>query len=58
MLKGWRTITFNLITIAVAGVQAVDPAILGPQGMLITVGVNTLGNMLLRLVTTTPVGTK
>lgn len=56
MLKGWKTILFNTATIVVAGAQAVDPTILGPQGMIVTTIIAALGNMILRTLTNTPVG--
>jgi hypothetical protein len=58
MLKGWRTLIFNAVTILVAGVQVVDPSLMGPQGIMITTLVNAFGNMVLRMLTTTPVGQK
>ena len=55
-MKGWRTLGFNILT-AVAGFLGTATTIPGldPQTLLI---VNVVGNMLLRWVTTGPVGTK
>ena len=55
-LKGWKTVIFNAVTIFVAGAQMVDPTLFGPQGLLIVTLINSAGNMILRALTTTPVG--
>tara|TARA_R110002012_G_scaffold229159_1_gene401684 strand:+ start:2816 stop:3034 length:219 start_codon:yes stop_codon:yes gene_type:complete len=66
MTKGWRTITFNAVTasvtIAGAGLMYVDQLGLTTSqaaiaGFVLTL-VNTFGNMFLRAITTTPVGSK
>lgn len=56
MLKGFRTLIFNAVTIFVAGAQMVDPTMFGPQGLMVTTFINAIGNMILRSMTTTPVG--
>jgi hypothetical protein len=55
-LKGWRTIVFNLVTGLLAGIAVIDPSIFGAQGVAIIAAVNAVGNFVLRLLTTTPVG--
>lgn len=66
MTKGWRTITFNAltaaVTIAAAALMYVDQLGLtdsqaAKAGFVLTLVV-TFGNMLLRAITTTPVGSK
>lgn len=56
MLKGWRTVLFNVVTVFVAGAQMVDPSLFGPQGLAVTALINAFGNMILRALTSTPVG--
>ena len=60
MLKGWKTLLFN-IGLAVVGVaQAADwTSILGatPYTGWVVIGISAIGTVL-RTVTTTPVGTK
>lgn len=55
-MKGWRTLGFNLLT-AVVGFLGTATEIPGtdPQTLLI---VNVVGNMILRWLTTGPMGTK
>mgnify|MGYP001606455809 FL=1 len=55
-IKGWRTLGFNVLT-AVTGFLGTATEIPGldPQTLLI---INVIGNMLLRFITTGPVGTK
>lgn len=66
MLKGWRTIIFNgttlVVTVGGVAAQYVDRLDLTAEQQLfaacsITV-VNTVGNMILRKLTTTPLGKK
>ncbi len=56
MLKGWRTILFNAVTLIMAGVTAVDPAMFGAHSATVIMLVNAVGNIVLRFLTTTAVG--
>jgi len=53
-MKGWKTILFNVITFALAGLQAIDLTDIIPQNILALI--IAFGNMVLRLFTSTPVG--
>ena len=55
--KGWRTIAFNFVAGGIAALQAMDAVSLGVLGPWMPL-VITLGNIGLRMVTTSPVGQK
>ena len=60
MFKGWRTIGFNILIVAAAVVAFLDQADLASifpydAGPYILLGIG-IANILLRMVTTTPVG--
>lgn len=52
-MKGWKTIVFNLVTLALASPDVL--ALIPPEAALY---VSVIGNLILRAVTTTPVGKK
>ena len=55
-MKGWRTITFNVLSIAAAALAfPALAAVIPPQALLISVAVV---NLALRAITTGPIGTK
>lgn len=53
-MKGWKTITFNVVTGLMAlSSQFADASIVSPEVLLY---INIIGNFVLRFLTTTPVG--
>lgn len=58
-MKGWRTILFNTANAVVPAMQLADAAYALPQEwMPYWIMAFILGNVILRMMTTTPVGTK
>ena len=57
-LKGWRTVVVNVVALAVAGLAVVGVGVSADESTAVVAGIMAIINIGLRLVTTTPVGSK